>query len=149
MGASLLYMSCSEYKYYIHLSCFNLPPCLPSLPLHQLDDGHELVLKFCPKHKPWHFREFLCRVCAFYTNGLFYACSKCSFKADVKCASLPHTIHHAAHPRHLINLLTRYSMIFRIASRGASVMPAAATHSWSTLSVTQLTCTMSCAAYTN
>ncbi|KAH6796532.1 hypothetical protein C2S52_021086 [Perilla frutescens var. hirtella] len=89
------YMSCSECKYFLHWACFNIPPELPSHPLlHHLD--HSLILETPPKLDLTY-----CSVCNVYTNGLFYQCTECEFKVDIKCASLPGTIKHVAHPHHL------------------------------------------------
>lgn len=93
------YMSCGECKYFLHWACFHLPPELSSHPLHP-EPHHNLTLQTCPK------LEFVyCNICCFHTNGLFYRCTKCTFKADIKCISLPNTIKHEAHPRHLLKLL--------------------------------------------
>ncbi|XP_057767525.1 uncharacterized protein LOC130987844 [Salvia miltiorrhiza] len=91
------YMSCDECKYFLHLSCFNLPPHLPSLPLHPIQN-HNLTLRNAGKLTDWAF----CKVCGSYTNGLYYKCTQsgCYFTIDIKCASLPNTIKHAAHPQH-------------------------------------------------
>ncbi|KAH6794851.1 hypothetical protein C2S52_005328 [Perilla frutescens var. hirtella] len=75
---------------------------LPSHPLHLEEPNHNLNLQTPPK-----LDLTLCRICRSYTNGLFYECTKCDdFKADIKCASLPDTIKHAAHPQHHLKLLT-------------------------------------------
>ncbi|XP_047962174.1 uncharacterized protein LOC125207008 [Salvia hispanica] len=100
------YMRCSirSCKYYLHLACFRLPTQLPSLPLLHRHD-HNLVLRSGDKHTPW--KETFCSVCFIYTNGLYYTCAKCSrFRVDIKCASMPETIYHAAHPPHPLNLLS-------------------------------------------
>ncbi|XP_047963562.1 uncharacterized protein LOC125208057 [Salvia hispanica] len=101
------YMRCSirSCKYYLHLACFRSPTQLSSLPLLHRHD-HSLVLRSGDTHKPWEMTE--CSVCFMHTNGLYYACTKCnSFKVDIKCASMPDTIYHAAHPPHPLNLLSR------------------------------------------
>ncbi|XP_042024457.1 uncharacterized protein LOC121771681 isoform X1 [Salvia splendens] len=98
------YMSCSECKYNLHLACFHLPPNVPSLPIHQHDD-HQLVLRSCDKHQPWNYET--CSVCKYGTNGLIYSCTACDFEVDIQCACLPDTIHHAAHPRHLLKHVTQ------------------------------------------
>ncbi|XP_047963696.1 uncharacterized protein LOC125208163 [Salvia hispanica] len=102
--SSYYYMSCSECKYNLHLACFHLPPQLSSLPLHQHDD-HQLVLQSLDKHQPWKREE--CSVCEYDTNGLFYTCTACGFTVDIQCACMPDTIHHAAHPRHLLKHVTQ------------------------------------------
>ncbi|KAL1534306.1 hypothetical protein AAHA92_30495 [Salvia divinorum] len=91
------YMSCDECKYFLHLSCFNLPLEIPSLPIHHCED-HSLRLQNVAKLMDGIF----CGICRTYTNGLYYACTYeyCWFKIDIKCASLPNTIKHTAHPRH-------------------------------------------------
>ncbi|XP_047962148.1 uncharacterized protein LOC125206983 [Salvia hispanica] len=98
-------MRCSirSCKYYLHLECFQLPPQLSSLPLiHQHD--HSLVLRSGDILKPWQWQR--CSICNINTNGLYYACVKCKiFNVDIKCASMPDTIYHAAHPSHPLNLL--------------------------------------------
>ncbi|XP_047962177.1 uncharacterized protein LOC125207010 [Salvia hispanica] len=99
------YMRCSirSCKYYLHLACFCLPPQLSSLPLIH---NHSLVLQSGDKLKPWKWQE--CSICRKDTNGLYYDCTKCySFKVDIKCASMPDTIYHAAHPPHPLNLLSK------------------------------------------
>ncbi|KAL1534276.1 hypothetical protein AAHA92_30472 [Salvia divinorum] len=99
------YMSCDECKYFLHLSCFNLPPHIPSLPLHHREDHNLLMLQNSAKLMGW----IKCKICYAYTNGLYYACTYkyCSFVTDIKCASLPNTMKHAAHPRHnYLNLVT-------------------------------------------
>ncbi|KAH6771927.1 hypothetical protein C2S51_010331 [Perilla frutescens var. frutescens] len=93
-------MSCGECKYYLHWACFHLPPELPSHPLHLTTD-HTLTLQTPPKLDLTY-----CRICRSHTNGLFYKCTECSFKADIKCASLPDIIKHASHPQHHLKLLT-------------------------------------------
>ncbi|XP_047982841.1 uncharacterized protein LOC125223643 isoform X2 [Salvia hispanica] len=65
------YMSCDECKYFLHLSCFNLPLEILNHPTHPLND-HKLMLRNVD----------------------------CRFQIDIKCASQPNTIKHAAHPRH-------------------------------------------------
>ncbi|XP_047962168.1 uncharacterized protein LOC125207001 [Salvia hispanica] len=102
--SSNYYMSCGECKYNLHLACFHLPPQLSSLPVHQRDD-HQLVLQSLDKHQPWRWKE--CSVCEYVTNGLFYTCTNCSFKVNIQCACMPDTIHHAAHPRHLLKHVTQ------------------------------------------
>ncbi|XP_057767594.1 uncharacterized protein LOC130987906 [Salvia miltiorrhiza] len=94
------YMSCDECKYFLHLSCFNLPPHLHSHPI----QNHNLILRNAGKLTDWAY----CNICEAYTNGLFYTCTKCGINIDIKCASLPNTIKHAAHPQHnhLMNLVT-------------------------------------------
>ncbi|XP_047963695.1 uncharacterized protein LOC125208162 [Salvia hispanica] len=99
------YMSCSECKYNLHLACFHLPPHLLSLPLHL--DNHPLHLRSCNKFQPWKCRR--CSICKYEMNGLFYTCATCSFEVDIKCACMPDTIHHAAHPRHLLNYVTNWN----------------------------------------
>ncbi|XP_047982842.1 uncharacterized protein LOC125223644 [Salvia hispanica] len=90
------YMSCDECKYFLHLSCFNLPREIPNHPRHP--NNHKLMLRNVGKLTDW----ILCRVCYAFTNGLYYACTSanCSFNIDIKCASMPNTIKHTAHPRH-------------------------------------------------
>ncbi|XP_042020164.1 uncharacterized protein LOC121767897 [Salvia splendens] len=97
-------MSCSECKYNLHIACFHLPPQLSSLsPHHQKhdDDDHHLLLQSGDKLQPW--TQEMCSVCEYRMNGLFYRCGECSFKVDIKCACMPDTIHHEAHPQHLLN----------------------------------------------
>ncbi|XP_047962172.1 uncharacterized protein LOC125207005 [Salvia hispanica] len=101
--SSYYYMSCSECKYNLHLACFHLPPQLSSLPLHQHDD-HQLVLQSLDKHQLWKREE--CSVCEYDTNGLFYTCTTCGFRVDIQCACMPDSIHHAAHPQHLLKHVT-------------------------------------------
>ncbi|XP_047962179.1 uncharacterized protein LOC125207012 [Salvia hispanica] len=108
------YMRCSisSCKYYLHLACFQLPPQISSLPLlhqheNENENDHSLVLQSGDNRKPWEWAY--CRVCWKYTNGLYYACTKCDngFSVDIKCASMLATIYHAAHPPHPLNLLSR------------------------------------------
>ncbi|XP_047983801.1 uncharacterized protein LOC125224447 [Salvia hispanica] len=91
------YMSCDKCKYFLHLSCFNLPHEIPNLPIHSFTD-HSLKLRSAGKLTSW----IECYVCDSSTNGLFYTCTNndCLFTIDIKCASLPNTIKHAAHQRH-------------------------------------------------
>ena len=97
--------SISSCKYYLHLACFQLPTQISSLPLLHKHD-HSLVLQSGDKLKPWE--SSYCRLCKIYTSGLFYGCTKYEdFKVDIKCASMPDTIYHAAHPPHPLNLLSR------------------------------------------
>ncbi|XP_047963897.1 uncharacterized protein LOC125208348 [Salvia hispanica] len=104
------YMRCSisSCKYYLHLACFRLPTQISSLPLlhkHENENDHNLVLQSGDNRKPWNWK--LCNVCYIETNGLFYSCTKCNyFKVDIKCASMPDTIYHAAHSPHPLNLLS-------------------------------------------
>ncbi|XP_047962741.1 uncharacterized protein LOC125207441 isoform X2 [Salvia hispanica] len=98
-SSNYYYMSCSECKYNLHLACFHLPPQLSSHPLHQHDDN-QLVLQSCDKHQLWESQY--CSLCLYETNQLFYSCTECDFAVDIKCACMPDTIHHAAHPRHLL-----------------------------------------------
>ncbi|KAL1551748.1 hypothetical protein AAHA92_19548 [Salvia divinorum] len=102
------YMKCRECKYNLHMACFHLPPHLSSLPLLHRDCHHHLLLISSDKLKPWEYER--CSACRYYMNGLFYACGECGFKADIKCACLPDTIHHAAHPQHLLNYVTDSSL---------------------------------------
>ncbi|KAL1538060.1 hypothetical protein AAHA92_26845 [Salvia divinorum] len=98
------YMRCSikSCKYYLHLACFHLPPQLSSLPLFHEHD-HSLLLQSGDKLKPWKWIS--CGACSTSTNGLFYTCTKCNyFNIDIKCASMPATIYHAAHPHNSLNL---------------------------------------------
>ena len=92
------YMSCDECKYCLHLSCFNLPLEIPSLPIHPLQD-HSLTLRNVDGKLTGWIKCYICRSC---TNGLYYACTHklCRFEIDIKCASLPDTIKHASHQRH-------------------------------------------------
>ncbi|XP_047957579.1 uncharacterized protein LOC125203306 [Salvia hispanica] len=112
------YMRCSmrSCKYYLHLACFHLPHQISSLPLlhqheneneNENENDHSLVLQSGDKHKPW--KSTYCGVCCTHTNGLYYACTKCDdgFKVDIKCASMPETIYHAAHHPHTLNLLSK------------------------------------------
>ncbi|XP_047963591.1 uncharacterized protein LOC125208080 [Salvia hispanica] len=100
------YMRCSisSCKYYLHLACFQLPTQISSLPLlHKHENGHSSLVLRSGDNKPWEWK--CCRVCYKYMNGLFYGCTKCDyFKVDIKCASMPDTIYHAAHPNHLLGL---------------------------------------------
>ncbi|XP_047962176.1 uncharacterized protein LOC125207009 [Salvia hispanica] len=110
------YMRCSisSCKYYLHLACFLLPTQLSSLPLlHEHENDHSsLVLRSGDKLKPWECS--ICSVCSKPTNGLFYGCTKCNyFRVDIKCASMPDTIYHAAHPNHLLNLRSAQDTIKR------------------------------------
>ncbi|XP_047963421.1 uncharacterized protein LOC125207943 [Salvia hispanica] len=98
------YMSCSECKYNLHIACFHLPLQLSALPLHHHDYHHSLDLRSCDKLQPWDGKR--CSVCEYRTNGLFYTCTSCGFKVDIQCACMPDTIHHAAHPRHLLKYVT-------------------------------------------
>ncbi|KAH6763560.1 hypothetical protein C2S52_020993 [Perilla frutescens var. hirtella] len=103
------YLSCSSCKYYLHWECFHLPPQLPSLTtLHQQPD-HQLLLQSAPK-LDFAF-ELCCFVCFLPMNGLFYGCTRCEFKADINCASLPNTMYHSAHPHHPLNLLHKNDLI--------------------------------------
>ncbi|XP_047956590.1 uncharacterized protein LOC125202264 isoform X2 [Salvia hispanica] len=97
-------MSGSKCKYNLHIACFHLPPRVSSLPLHHHQD--DLLLQSCDKLQPWEHKW--CDVCSYSTNALFYACKKCNFKVDIKCASMPDTILHEAHPQHLLNHVTKY-----------------------------------------
>ena len=104
------YMRCSmkSCKYYLHLACFQLPTQI-SLPLlHEHENDHSsLVLRSGDKLKPfWDWQR--CCVCCKPTNGLYYNCAKCyvGFIVDIKCASMPNTIYHGAHPPHPLNLLS-------------------------------------------
>ncbi|XP_047949141.1 uncharacterized protein LOC125194973 [Salvia hispanica] len=93
------YYTCVEGKYFLHSPCFRLPRTFtPPHPRHTTP----LTLQTCPK-----FDTIKCSICQFYTNGLFYSCAECDFKADVKCASLPPVIKHRAHsqPRHRLKLV--------------------------------------------
>ncbi|XP_047937765.1 uncharacterized protein LOC125185289 [Salvia hispanica] len=92
------YMSCDECKYFLHLSCFNLPLHITSLPIHPHKD-HNLTLRNADGKLTGWIR---CYICWSYTDGLYYACTHklCGFEIDIKCASLPDTIKHASHPRH-------------------------------------------------
>ncbi|XP_042065429.1 uncharacterized protein LOC121808939 [Salvia splendens] len=96
------YYSCVEGKYFLHSTCFRLPQTFT--PHHPLHPNHTTPLKLqtCPK-----LDTIKCNICKFYTNGLFYSCAECDFKADVKCASLPSVIKHRAHsqPRHRLKLV--------------------------------------------
>ncbi|XP_057772008.1 uncharacterized protein LOC130991682 [Salvia miltiorrhiza] len=102
------YMSCSSgCNYNLHMACFHLPPRLPSIPFHS-QSGHDLILG--------SFDEILyeyCHVCGLSSNGLIYKCTKCLFKADIKCASMPNTIYHTAHPQHPLNLLGKHDVVRR------------------------------------
>ncbi|KAL1534358.1 hypothetical protein AAHA92_30543 [Salvia divinorum] len=89
------YISCDECKYFLHLSCFNLPLHIPSLPIHPLED-HSLTLRNAAKLTDWIW----CIICHSFTSGLYYKCTICHFEIDIKCASLPNTVKHTAHPRH-------------------------------------------------
>ncbi|XP_042010575.1 uncharacterized protein LOC121759138 [Salvia splendens] len=93
------YMSCEECKYFLHLSCFNLPLHIPSLPTHHLKH-HSLRLQNVDGNLTR--RKKTCGFCNAYENGLYYSCTyeRCWFNIDIKCSSLPSTITHAAHPRH-------------------------------------------------
>ncbi|XP_047959404.1 uncharacterized protein LOC125204735 [Salvia hispanica] len=100
------YMSCSECKYNLHVACFHLPPQLSSLsPHHQ---KHHLLLQSCDKLRPWKCRR--CEVCCHPMNGIFYSCRECDFKVDIQCACMPDTIHHAAHPHHLLKHVTKWDL---------------------------------------
>ncbi|XP_057787834.1 uncharacterized protein LOC131005057 [Salvia miltiorrhiza] len=89
------YYSCVEGKYFLHWACFRLPLELrPSQPFHRQHKKQLLRLQTCPK-LDW----IKCSICKFYTNGLYYSCAECEFKADIKCSSLPSTIKHEAHPQ--------------------------------------------------
>lgn len=109
ISSSNKYVSCGECNYDVHLTCFQLPVELPSHPFHQ-QPHHILTLQTPPK-----LDSVFCNICRFYTNGLFYGCTKCDFKVDIKCVSLPDTIKHEVHPRHHLKLqteeMTRYSYI--------------------------------------
>ncbi|XP_042008606.1 uncharacterized protein LOC121757161 [Salvia splendens] len=99
------YMRCDECKYFLHLSCFNLPLHITSHPIHPHKD-HNLTLRNADaKLTGWK----RCYICRGFTNVLYYACTYryCEFTIDIKCASLPNTIKHASHPQHnYLKLLT-------------------------------------------
>ncbi|XP_047959479.1 uncharacterized protein LOC125204789 isoform X2 [Salvia hispanica] len=97
------YMSCSECKYNLHVACFHLPPNVQCLPIH--DQEHPLVLQSLDKHQPWEIQY--CSACGYPMNGLFYSCRECEFKVDIKCACMPDTILHAAHPQHLLKCVAK------------------------------------------
>ncbi|XP_047938021.1 uncharacterized protein LOC125185515 [Salvia hispanica] len=90
------YMSCDECKYFLHLSCFNLPLEIPSLPIHPLKDHNITLQNVDSKLTGW----IECDICNSKVNGLYYHCTICRFNIDIKCASLPNNIKHASHPRH-------------------------------------------------
>ncbi|XP_042054999.1 uncharacterized protein LOC121799640 [Salvia splendens] len=101
-------MSCSECKYNLHMPCFHLPPHISSLPVHE--DDHRLLLQYSNTLTPWKYG--ICSVCKYDMNGLFYTCVSCNFKGCnfeecIKCACMPDTIHHAAHPQHLLKFVTK------------------------------------------
>ncbi|XP_057786688.1 uncharacterized protein LOC131004100 [Salvia miltiorrhiza] len=99
------YMSCSECKFNLHIACFHLPSKISSSAVHK---RHPYLLLQTSSRDAWDWK--LCSVCWHYTNGLFYACPKCSFKADIKCASMPDTIYHTAHPQHHLNLVSEHDV---------------------------------------
>ncbi|XP_047962170.1 uncharacterized protein LOC125207003 [Salvia hispanica] len=104
--SSNYYMSCSECKYNLHIACFHLPYVL-CLPTHQQE--HTLVLQSSDKHQPWTWK--ICSVCRYATNGLFYTCTWCrDVIFDIKCACMPDTIHHAAHPQHLLKHVSELNL---------------------------------------
>ncbi|PIN18137.1 hypothetical protein CDL12_09194 [Handroanthus impetiginosus] len=93
-----MYCSCSKCKFFLHLSCHKLPSELE----HDHGEGpHKLSLSV----KGASYLSNCC-FCLHQTNGLFYRCEDCSFKIDVKCASLPAVIRHAANRR--LKLIGRY-----------------------------------------
>ncbi|XP_047952297.1 uncharacterized protein LOC125197820 [Salvia hispanica] len=94
------YVSCGECNYIVHLTCFQLPVELSSHPFHQ-EPHHILTLQTPPT-----LDSVFCNICQFYTNGHFYGCTKCDFKVDIKCVSLPDTIKHETHLRHNLKLQT-------------------------------------------
>ncbi|XP_057786687.1 uncharacterized protein LOC131004099 [Salvia miltiorrhiza] len=100
------YMSCSECKYNLHMACFHLPSKISSPAVHK---RHPYLLLQSSSRNPWEYWKE-CWVCWNSTNGLFYACIECSFKADIKCASMPDTIYHMAHPQHPLNLLSHHDV---------------------------------------
>ncbi|PIM99555.1 hypothetical protein CDL12_27947 [Handroanthus impetiginosus] len=94
-----MYYSCDKCKFFLHLSCYNLPSGLEhdhGEGLHKLSLGVKGALS-------WSFCDF----CLFFTNGLFYRCEDCSFQIDVKCASMPAVIRHEAN-RQLKLIIGRY-----------------------------------------
>ncbi|XP_047962145.1 uncharacterized protein LOC125206977 [Salvia hispanica] len=103
-SSSYYYMSCSECKYNLHIACFHLPPQLSSLSSHRQHD-HHLFLQSGDKLRPWQWQD--CMICRYPMNGLYYGCGKCGFDVDIKCACMPDTILHAAHPQHLLEHVTK------------------------------------------
>ncbi|XP_057803843.1 uncharacterized protein LOC131019175 [Salvia miltiorrhiza] len=112
------YMSCSSgCNYNLHMACFRLPSRLPSIPLHH-QSGHHLILKSSHKLPS---EEWECKVCSLISSGLFYACTKCNFRADIKCASLPATIYHTAHQQHPLDFQPSWQLIYCDAMCGDSL----------------------------
>ncbi|KAI3455271.1 hypothetical protein Pfo_011934 [Paulownia fortunei] len=92
-----MYYSCDKCKFFLHLCCYELPSELE----HHHKKGHKLSLSV---KGVWSWSY--CYFCFHNTNGLFYRCEDCQFTIDVKCASVPQVIKHAARQHH--KLIGRY-----------------------------------------
>ncbi|XP_047937636.1 uncharacterized protein LOC125185181 [Salvia hispanica] len=73
------YMSCDECKYFLHLSCFNLPLEIPSLPIHPRND-HSLMLRNVDG-------DFYCNSCEnlMFRRSWMYYCRDCDQSFDPEC----------------------------------------------------------------
>ncbi|KAH6763586.1 hypothetical protein C2S52_021019 [Perilla frutescens var. hirtella] len=113
--------------YFIHSICYSLPDTLQySSSSHLQSDDSRHLLQLYGHYNKIHihqnhifklhtqsetndkdavFRE--CNLCGLSTNGMWYKCTECDVRIDVKCASLPTTIRHASHPHHKPLILTR------------------------------------------
>ncbi|XP_047963619.1 uncharacterized protein LOC125208105 [Salvia hispanica] len=115
--SSLPYYKCAPCKYFLHSICYLFPKTLSSS-----SSSSPVLYGDCPKthdknHKFTLYTSSIftdrnprfckCVVCGHFTNGMVYACEGCGMKVDVKCASLPTTIRHAAHRLHRPLVLTR------------------------------------------
>ncbi|PIN16006.1 hypothetical protein CDL12_11345 [Handroanthus impetiginosus] len=109
-----MYYRCDKCKFFLHLSCYNLPSELEhdhGEGLHKLSLGMKGALSWSD-----------CDFCSRPTNGLFYRCEDCSYTIDVKCASVLAVIRHEANRQlKLIGTRVKQRSFFDCSACGYSI----------------------------
>ncbi|KAL3534411.1 hypothetical protein ACH5RR_002872 [Cinchona calisaya] len=93
---------CTQCNIFLHEKCSKLPIEVQHHPCHP---EHPLIL--LPKSIEF-FGLFNCNICELPSNGVCFCCTKCGFCVDPRCALLPSTMIHAAHPHHIFTLCQKF-----------------------------------------
>lgn len=91
---------CRPCDFDMHESCARAPQSTR----HFIDTQHDLVFK----EKPG-LAHVECDVCREKIEGFVYECRGCNIDLHPSCARLPHSLRHALHPHHMLQLVPSQS----------------------------------------
>lgn len=99
LGSGLRY-HCRPCKFDMHESCARAPKSTS----HFIHPQHLLVFKEKPASP-----RIVCDVCREKIEGFVYECRGCNIDLHPSCARLPHSLRHALHPHHTLELVPSHS----------------------------------------